>query len=196
MSACQLVEQSSQPSTPSAGTVKVYVDNTATPNLKILDDSGTARTAADGSNTKTLSNKTFVAPNIGAATGTSLAVTGAVTSSGTAGMGYATGAGGTVTQLTSKSTGVTLDKICGQITTHNAALAAAAEVSFVLTNSTIAATDLILVNMVSGGTVGAYAFAINAVGSGTCTMTIANLSAGSLSEALVLNFLVLKAVAA
>ena len=43
-------------------------------------------------------------PNIGVATGTSLALTGAITSNG-GGIGYASGNGGTVTQLTSKSTG-------------------------------------------------------------------------------------------
>jgi hypothetical protein len=58
------------------------------------------------------------------------------------GMGYASGTGGTVTQLTSKSTAVALNKLCGQITMHNAALAAGARVSFVVTNSTVGASDV------------------------------------------------------
>ena len=65
----------------------------------------------------TSTSMVMVTPVIGAATGTSLAVTGAVTSSGTAGVGYATGAGGTVTQATSRTTGVTLNKTTGAITT-------------------------------------------------------------------------------
>jgi hypothetical protein len=66
---------------------------------------------------------------------------GAVVSTGAGGVGYATGAGGTVTQATTKSTGVTLNKITGQITMNNASLAAGTLVSFTLTDSTIAATN-------------------------------------------------------
>ena len=43
--------------------------------------------------------------------------------------------GGTVTQATGKSTGVTLNAASGQITMDDAALAAAAEISFTVTNS-------------------------------------------------------------
>ena len=63
----------------------------------------------------TSTSMVMVTPVIGAATGTSLAVTAAVTSSGTAGVGYATGAGGAVTQITSPTTGVTLNKTTGAI---------------------------------------------------------------------------------
>jgi len=65
----------------------------------------------------------------------------------TAEIGYAASGQGTVTQATSKSTGVTLNKSAGQITMNNAALAAGAAVSFVLTNSTISANDTIIVNV-------------------------------------------------
>jgi hypothetical protein len=79
----------------------------------------------------------------GALTPTSVASTGAVTSSSaTAGIGYATGAGGAVTQLTSKSTAPpAINKVCGQITMNNAALAAGAKVSFAVSNTSCAATD-------------------------------------------------------
>jgi hypothetical protein len=112
----------------------------------------------------------------------------------TAGVGYATGAGGTVTQLTSKATGVTLDKATGQITTHNAALAAAAEVSFTVTNSAVAATDVVVLNIASGATAGAYNVQVDAVAAGSFRVSLGNMSAGSLSEALVLNFAVIKGV--
>jgi hypothetical protein len=112
------------------------------------------------------------------------------------GNGYATGAGGAVTQATSKSTGVTLNKVCGQITTHNAALAAATEVSFTVTNSAVAATDVVAASIASGGTASAYAVGVTATSAGSFVITITNLSGGSLSEALVLNFAVIKAVAA
>lgn len=113
----------------------------------------------------------------------------------TGSLGYATGAGGTVTQLTSKSTGVTLNKVSGSITTHNAALAAGAEVKFTVTNSTVAATDVVILAIKSGGTSGAYLLTVGAVGSGTFDIVISNASAGSLSEAVVINFVVIKGVA-
>jgi hypothetical protein len=109
-------------------------------------------------------------------------------------IGYATGAGGAVTQLTNKSTGVTLNKLCGQITMNNAALAAAAEVSFTLTNSFIAATDVLIVNVASGATAATYTATIDAVAAGSARITVGNYSASSQSEAVVLNFVVVKAV--
>ncbi len=109
------------------------------------------------------------------------------------GFGYATGQGGTVTQATSKSTGVTLNKTCGQITMNNAALAAATTVAFTLTNSLIAATDVVLVNIASAATSGAYTVTVTAVAAGSCRIEVRNNSGGSLSEALVLNFAIFKA---
>jgi hypothetical protein len=132
----------------------------------------------------------------GALTPTSVASTGTVTSSSSsAGVGYATGAGGTVTQLTSKSTGVTLSKTSGQITTNNAALASAAVVSFTVTNTTVAATDTINLNLQSGNaTAGTYRYWIDKVSAGSFVIAVENRSAGSLSEALVFNFAIVKAV--
>jgi hypothetical protein len=113
-------------------------------------------------------------------------------------VGYSTGTGGTVTQGsgTGKSTAVTLNKRCGQITMDNASLAAAAEVSFTLTNSFIAATDVVMVCIGSGATAGAYNVQCDAVASGSCRISVGNMSSGSLSEAIVLNFVVIKSVAA
>lgn len=110
----------------------------------------------------------------------------------TAGIGYGTGAGGTVTQLTNKATGVTLNKVCGAITTNNASLAAGAEVSFTLTNSAIATGDMVFVQHSSAGTAGAYFAQCTLIASGSCTITVSNLSGGSLSEAIVLSFFVMK----
>ena len=109
--------------------------------------------------------------------------------------GYITGEGGTVTQATSKATAVTLNKKCGQITMNAAALAAATTVTFVLTNSTIAATDLMVLNHVSGGTAGAYLLNAQAA-AGSVSINVRNVTAGSLSEAIVIGFAVIKAVIA
>ena len=107
--------------------------------------------------------------------------------------GYITGEGGTVTQATSKSTAVTLNKKCGTVTLNNAALAADAIVSFTLTNSTIAATDVIVLNHASAGTAGKYALNAQAA-AGSASINVTNISAGSLSEAIVIRFAVIKAV--
>ena len=115
----------------------------------------------------------------------------------TAGIGYATGAGGTGTQSSSKSTTVTLSPsacICGQITMNNAALNAATIVSFALTDSAIAATDVIVANHISGGTLGAYTINARATGAGTAAFDVRNNTAGALSEAIVIQFAVIKAV--
>jgi len=99
--------------------------------------------------------------------------------------------GGTVTQLTSKSTGVTLNKPSGQITTHNASLAGGAEVSFTVTNSEIAATDVVIVNVASGATTGTYIASVSAVAAGSFDVTLSNVGTTA-GEALVLNYVALK----
>jgi hypothetical protein len=110
-------------------------------------------------------------------------------------LGYnGTGTGGTVTQLTSKSTSVTLDKLCGQITMNNASLAQNTTVSFTLNNTNIHSTDVIIVNIQSGATANAYTAFVEAVNTGSCRIHLRNSSSGSLSEAVVLNFAVIKAV--
>jgi hypothetical protein len=108
------------------------------------------------------------------------------------GVGFATGSGGAVTQATSKATGVSLSRNSGQITLNNAALAAAAApVSFVLTNTYIAATDVLVLNHVSGGTPGAYT--LNAqCAAGSATINVRNNTAGPLSEAIVLQYVLMK----
>jgi hypothetical protein len=106
--------------------------------------------------------------------------------------GYIVGDGGTVTQATSKSTAVTLNKKCGQITMNAASLAADTTVSFTLTNSTIAATDLLVLNHVSGGTAGSYL--LNAqCADGSVSINVRNVTTGALAEAMVIGFAVIKA---
>ena len=146
---------------------------------------------------------TLVTPNIGAATGTSLAATGAITSAsltttgviastGTAGVGYSTGAGGTITQGTSRTTGVTLNKTSGAITLFSAAGSATAA-TFTVTNSTVAATDVIILNQKSGTDL--YDLKVTAVSAGSFNITF-NTTGGTTTEQPVFNFAVIKAVAA
>lgn len=116
--------------------------------------------------------------------------------SATGGVGYGTGAGGTISQDSNKATSVELNKICGRITMNSATLNAGDEVSFTLTNSTIAATDVVVVCIASGATAGAYNVQVDAVAAGSCRISVSNLSAGNLSEAIVLNYAVIKSVTA
>jgi len=111
----------------------------------------------------------------------------------TAGIGYATGAGGTVTQATNKATGVTLNTACGAITMNNAALAAGTIVSFVLTNSAISAADVLILNHISAGTPGSYSLNARAA-AGSATIDVRNNTAGSLGEAIVIQFALIKSV--
>lgn len=120
-----------------------------------------------------------------------VAFSGPVTSTAT--IGYATGAGGTVTQATNKGTGVTLSNACGHITMNAAALAANTAVSFTLTNTLIASTDRLHVNHQAAGTFGAYMVDARCA-AGSATIVVRNLTAGSLSEAIVIGFDLCKAV--
>ena len=105
-------------------------------------------------------------------------------------LGYSTDAQGAVTQLTSKATGVTLDKSCGQITLNNAALAATTNVTFTLTNSLIGVKDVLVLN-VYGGTSGSYNVWVSGLATGSATITVRNITGGSLSEAIVINFAII-----
>jgi hypothetical protein len=106
-------------------------------------------------------------------------------------IGYASSAQGSVTQLTSKSTGVTLNKSAGRITINNAALAAGSTVLFTLTNSMITAKDVLVVNVGSGGTSGAYWPYVATLSSGSAVIGLYNNTAGSLSESPVINFAII-----
>lgn len=140
----------------------------------------------------TSTSMALTTPVIGAATGTSLTATGTIVSTGTAGVGYATGAGGAVTQITSRTTGVTLNKTTGAITLFSAAGTTTAA-TFTVTNSTVAATDVIILNQKSGTDL--YDLMVTAVAAGSFNLTFRT-TGGTTTETPVLNFAVIKAVAA
>jgi membrane-bound inhibitor of C-type lysozyme len=106
-------------------------------------------------------------------------------------LGYTAAAQGTVTQLTDKSTAVTLNKSAGQITMNNAQLNATTNVTFTLNNSTVSAKDVVVLSVASGATAGAYNCWVSGKGIGTVTITVRNISGGNLSEAVVINFAVI-----
>jgi hypothetical protein len=112
---------------------------------------------------------------------------------GTAPFGYGPGVGGAVVQATNKATAVALNKLCGTITMNAVALAAAGIVSFTVTNTTVTATDVVHIQHDSGGTIGAYTVTANTMANGSFKITVRNNTAGSLAEAIVLRFAVVRA---
>lgn len=111
-----------------------------------------------------------------------------------AGSGYATGAGGTVTQITSSSTGVTLSKPCGTIVTVALTTAAAAIEQFTVTNTLVAATDVIAVSTTYNGA-GTPQVSVIHVTAGTFDIIIKNAhAANALNAAMTINFAIIKAV--
>jgi hypothetical protein len=173
--------------TPTAGVTATYTDLT-TKRLASKNDAGTVSDYVDLTSTQTLAGKTLTTPVIGVATGTSLAVTAALTSSGTAGVGYATGAGGVVTQLTSRTTGVTLNKITGAITLFSTA-GQTTHQSFTVTNSTVVATDTIIAHQKSG--TDTLIVLVRNVSAGSFQLSIAT-TGGVTVESPVIKFTVLK----
>jgi len=137
----------------------------------------------------------LTSPSLGNATATKITSTGDVLISATGKIGYTTGSAGTVTQITSKSTGVTLNKTNGQITLNAAALASDTTVSFTLSSIYIAANDVLILNHISGGTAGSYLLNAQSA-AGSASINVRNITAASLSEAIVIAFAVVKAATA
>jgi len=115
------------------------------------------------------------------------------------GIGYATGAGGAVTQATNRTTSVTLNNLTGQITTNNASLAAEAAAEFTVTNSTVAIGDVVVVAQQSGSNGGNTDVFVSTVAAGSFKIKVANNNAAAGTAetgAIIINFAVIKAVAA
>lgn len=106
-------------------------------------------------------------------------------------IGYAGGAGGTVTQPTSKSTEVPLNKPAGRVTMHAASLAASASVSFNIRNSFVEASDTAILSGVQLHNWANYALSCS-ISTGVIVVTLRNLTGGALAEPLNINFVVIK----
>ncbi len=129
--------------------------------------------------------------------GTTVDTSGNLSLAGT--LGYATGTGGAVTQATNRATGVTINKLTGTITTNNASLAAETSAVFVVTNSTVAIGDTIILSQQSGATGLMTAVDVTAVAAGSFSITVSNnVAAAGAAEtgAILINFVVIKAVSA
>ena len=113
---------------------------------------------------------------------------------GPGGLGYGTGSGGAVTQITSRTTSVTLNKTNGAVTLFTAAGVTGSWTTFQVLNSTVAATDTVVVSVKTGAT-NTYIASVPSVSAGNFSITFISL-AGTASDAPVINFAVIKAVTA
>jgi hypothetical protein len=100
-----------------------------------------------------------------------------------------------VTQITSITTGVTCNAYSGVITTVSQTVAGGAEASFTVTNSKVAATDVVLACIKTHTSAGLFVVACTAVAAGSFQLTLTNLGAAAGDNVLVINFVVLKAEA-
>ena len=115
----------------------------------------------------------------------------AFTSAGaTAGIGYSTNSGGVVTQITSRTTGVTLNRVNGEITLVSV-LGSVTATSFTVTNSAMAATDHVVLNQKSG--TDKYVLLVTNKAAGSFQVT-AYTTGGTTTESPVISFAIIKGV--
>lgn len=149
----------------------------------------------DGINVGTNSQFTVSSTGVVTMTGALTSSSSLKSSSASAGIGYATGAGCAVTQITSRSTGVTCTGVSGAITTDTTSLAAGAEAEFTVTDTSVAVGDTIVLSLRSGATANTSEPEITGVAAGSFKITLTNLN-GSTADtgASIINFAVIKAV--
>ncbi len=112
-------------------------------------------------------------------------------------IGYATGAGSTVTQATNRATGVTINALSGAITTDATSLAAEASAVFVVTNNKVEIGDVVVLSVRSGQVALNTQLSVTAVANGSFSITVVNNNAAAGTAetgAIVINFAVIKAV--
>ena len=139
------------------------------------DSTGAEKQLATLTGVETLSNKLFL---------------GVLNISPTLGSGYGTGAGGAVTQITSRTTGVLLNRVTGAITLVSAT-GTATPATFVVTNTTVAITDTVSMSL-KNGTADKYVI-LTTINAGSFEVTFYT-TGGVTVESPVFNFNVIKGV--
>lgn len=178
-------------------TVRAYIYNPSIGNgtgtvtsFSVVTANGVSASVANSTSTPAA---TFT---LGAITPSSVASSGAVTSaSPTASFGYVTGAGCAVAQATDRSTGVTCAGNTGAITTNNTSLAAGAQATFTVTDTSVAVGDIISVSARSGQTAATSVPFVTTVAAGSFKITLYNTSGATADTgAMIINFAVIKGV--
>lgn len=92
-----------------------------------------------------------------------------------------------------------MNKVCGQITMNNAALAAGAVTAFVVNNNLVKSTDTIVLTLKQDGVTNLANYNVwplMANADGSFVVCVRNIGGASLTESPIINFAVVKAVAA
>jgi len=160
--------------------------------FKGTDAAGNARTAYVGTNIYGTAGNLELATNVSGLIAIGETLTGNFLVVGSGGLGYGTGSGGAVTQTTSRTTGVTLNKTNGAITLVSAAGSTTWQ-SFTVTNSKVAATDVVAICQKSGTDL--YEVMVTNVAAGSFNVSFRT-TGGTTTEQPVFNFAVIKAVTA
>jgi len=164
------------------------IANTGTTSVELYKPTGTGFYL--NNNDTNASN--FTALTVGGSERMRIDSSGNVLVTNPAGLGYGTGSGGTVTQATSRTTGVTLSKPTGAITMFSAAGSVVAA-TFTVTNTLVAATDTIILNQKSGTNL--YVLLVTAVAAGSFNITFYT-TGGVATDAPVINFAIIKGATA
>lgn len=109
---------------------------------------------------------------------------------------FVNGQTSTVTQATSRATGVTLNTISGQIITSSASLAAETSATFTVTCSNCSADDVVILAVAGGSNGGNTTVMTTTISAGSFQITVGNQNAsGGTAEtgAILINYLVMKA---
>jgi hypothetical protein len=155
------------------------------PGCKFLKTNGTNASTVDFVNLGTRLSALFV-------------VSGLQSTSPTIGIGYATGAGLTAVQATSRTTGVAINAICGRITTNATSLAAEAAATFTVTNTSVEVNDVVVACIRSGSNGGMTQVEVTTVAAGSFALSVMNnnVAAGTAETgAIIINFVIIKAAA-
>jgi hypothetical protein len=105
--------------------------------------------------------------------------------------GYALGGGSAPIQSPNKTDTISINACCGIITTSASTLNANTTVNFILNNTSISANDLLVLNHISGGTLGSYLLNAGQTSAGSVRIYIRNVTSGNLSESLTIRFAVI-----
>lgn len=109
-------------------------------------------------------------------------------------LGYTADAQGSVTQLTSKSTAVTINKSAGRITMFATAMTTGTLATFTVNNSYVSVNDVVLLSISGGATSQGYNVWVDVMAGGSFNVTLLNRSAGTLTEAVIINFALIHCV--
>lgn len=110
-------------------------------------------------------------------------------------IGYAVGAGSSVTQTTNRSTAVTINNPTGQITTNTTSLASGAIAVFTVNNTTVQGTDTIILSLTNSlDNAHQILFVVQGVASGSFQISYFNNTALASTTAYVFNFNVIHGI--